>query len=210
LTGWHNVGASLEFGLDLLDYTALDDEALLRLIIHQQTEALGVLYDRYSRLVFSLALHMMGDAAAAEEITQDVFYRIWEKAHTYRADQARVSTWITSITRYRSIDLLRRRGTRPDHTSLAWDDLPMNLTPVAEGDPEDLTELSLLQKRVRAAIATLPAEQKEVLALAYFKGLTHSEIAVLLGDPLGTVKTRIRAGMQKLKEMLKDDFPYEE
>jgi RNA polymerase sigma-70 factor (ECF subfamily) len=152
----------------------------------------------------------MGDAAAAEEITQDVFYRIWEKAHTYRADQARVSTWITSITRYRSIDLLRRRGTRPDHTSLAWDDLPMNLTPVAEGDPEDLTELSLLQKRVRAAIATLPAEQKEVLALAYFKGLTHSEIAVLLGDPLGTVKTRIRAGMQKLKEMLKDDFPYEE
>jgi RNA polymerase sigma-70 factor (ECF subfamily) len=196
--------------LDLLDYTVLDDEALLRLIIHQQTEALGVLYDRYSRLVFSLALQMMGDAAAAEEITQDVFFRIWEKAHTYRADQARVSTWITSITRYRSIDLLRRRGTRPDHASLAWDDLPMNLTPVAEGDPEGMTELSLLQKRVRDAIATLPAEQKKVLALAYFKGLTHSEIAALLGDPLGTVKTRIRAGMQKLKDMLKDDFPFEE
>jgi RNA polymerase sigma-70 factor, ECF subfamily len=195
--------------LDFLDYTTLDDEALLRLIIHQQTEALGVLYDRYSRLVFSLAFQMMGDAAAAEEITQDVFFRIWEKAHTYRADQARVSTWITSITRYRSIDLLRRRGTRPDHDSLAWDDLPMNLTPVAEGNPEDMTELSLLQKRVHAAIATLPVEQKEVLALAYFKGLTHSEIAALLGDPLGTVKTRIRAGMKKLKDMLKDDFPFE-
>jgi RNA polymerase sigma-70 factor (ECF subfamily) len=86
----------------------------------------------------------------------------------------------------------------------------MNLTPVAEGDPEGMTELSLLQKRVRDAIATLPAEQKKVLALAYFKGLTHSEIAALLGDPLGTVKTRIRAGMQKLKDMLKDDFPFEE
>jgi RNA polymerase sigma-70 factor (ECF subfamily) len=196
--------------LNFLDYTALDDEALLRLIIHQQTEALSVLYDRYSRLVYSLAFQMMGDAAAAEEITQDVFFRIWEKAQTYRADQARVSTWITSITRYRSIDLLRRRGTRPDHTSLAWDDLPLNATPVAEADPEDMTELSLLQERVRDAIATLPAEQKKVLALAYFKGLTHSEIAALLGDPLGTVKTRIRAGMQKLKDILKDEFPFSE
>jgi RNA polymerase sigma-70 factor, ECF subfamily len=191
-----------------MDYSALDDEALLRLIIHQQTDALAALYDRYSRLVYSLAFQMMGDAAAAEEITQDVFFRIWEKAHTYRADQARVSTWITSITRYRSIDLLRRRGTRPDHTSLAWDDLPLNAMPVAEGDPEDLTELSLLQKRVRAAIATLPAEQKKTLALAYFKGLTHSEIAEVLGDPLGTVKTRIRAGMRKLKDILKDEFPF--
>jgi RNA polymerase sigma-70 factor (ECF subfamily) len=150
----------------------------------------------------------MGDVAAAEEVTQDVFFRIWEKAHTYRAEQARVSTWITSITRYRSIDLLRRRGTRPDHTSLAWDDLPLNVMPVTEGDPEDMTELSLLQKRVRDAIATLPAEQKKVLALAYLKGLTHSEIAELLGDPLGTVKTRIRAGMLKLKDLLKDEFPF--
>jgi RNA polymerase sigma-70 factor (ECF subfamily) len=191
-----------------MDYTALDDDALLRLIIQQQTDALSELYDRYSRLVYSLAFQMMGDVAAAEEVTQDVFFRIWEKAHTYRAEQARVSTWITSITRYRSIDLLRRRGTRPDHTSLAWDDLPLNVMPVAEGDPEDMTELSLLQKRVRDAIATLPAEQKKVLALAYLKGLTHSEIAELLGDPLGTVKTRIRAGMLKLKDLLKDEFPF--
>jgi RNA polymerase sigma-70 factor (ECF subfamily) len=191
-----------------MDYTTLDDEALLRLIIHQQSDALSALYDRYGRLVFSLAFQLMGDVAAAEEITQDVFLRIWEKAHTYRADQARVSTWITSITRYRSIDLLRRRGTRPDHSSLAWDDLPLNATPVAEGDPEDLTELSMLQKRVQDAIAALPTEQRKVLALAYFKGLTHSEIAELLGDPLGTVKTRIRAGMQKLKDLLKDEFPF--
>jgi RNA polymerase sigma-70 factor, ECF subfamily len=191
-----------------MDYTALDDEALLRLIIRQQTDALSVLYDRYGRLVYSLAFQMMGDVAAAEEVTQDVFFRIWEKAHTYRADQARVSTWITSITRYRSIDLLRRRGTRPDHTSLAWDDLPLNVTPVAAGDPENMTELSLLQKRVRDAIATLPAEQKKALALAYFKGLTHREIAELLGNPLGTVKTRIRAGMQKLKDLLKDEYPF--
>ena len=189
-----------------MDYSALDDEGLLRLISHQQTDALSALYDRYGRLVFSLALQMMGEVAVAEEITQDVFLRVWEKAHTYRADQARVSTWITSITRYRSIDLLRRRKSRPDHTSLAWDDLPLNATPVTGEGPEDMTELSMLQKRVRIAIATLPDEQKKVLALAYFKGLTHSEIAEILGDPLGTVKTRIRAGMQKLKDLLKDDF----
>jgi len=190
-----------------LDYTTLDDEALLQLITHQQTDALSALYDRYGRLVFSLALQMMGEVSVAEEITQDVFLRVWEKAHTYRTDQARVSTWITSITRYRSIDLLRRRKSRPDHASLAWDDLPLNATPVAEGDPEDMTELSMLQKRVRAAIAMLPSEQKKVLALAYFKGLTHSEIAELLGHPLGTVKTRIRAGMQKLRDILRDEFP---
>ncbi len=189
-----------------MDYSTLDDEALLRLISHQQTEALSALYDRYGRLVFSLALQMMGEVTVAEEITQDVFLRVWEKAHTYRADQARVSTWITSITRYRSIDLLRRRSSRPDHASLAWDDLPLNATPVAGEGPEDMTELSMLQKRVRTAIATLPDEQKKALALAYFKGLTHSEIAELLGDPLGTVKTRIRAGMQKLRDLLKDDF----
>ncbi|MEJ2601647.1 MAG: sigma-70 family RNA polymerase sigma factor [Anaerolineales bacterium] len=190
-----------------MDYTTFDDEALLRLISHQQTDALSALYDRYGRLVFSLALQMMGEVAVAEEITQDVFLRVWEKAHTYRSDQARVSTWITSITRYRSIDLLRRRKSRPDHTSLAWDDLPLNAIPVAEGDPEDMTELSMRRKRVRAAIAMLPTEQKKVLALAYFKGLTHSEIAELLGNPLGTVKTRIRAGMQKLRDILKDEFP---
>jgi DNA-directed RNA polymerase specialized sigma24 family protein len=101
----------------IVDYSSLDDEALIGLLLQANTEALGVLYDRYSRLVFSLALHTVGDPATAEEITQDVFFRIWEKASTYRPEQAKVSTWLTSITRYRSIDILRQRGVRPEQNS---------------------------------------------------------------------------------------------
>ena len=113
-----------------LDYTTLDDGTLLRLIAHHRQEALGELYDRYSRLVFSLALNVVGEHQTAEESTQDVFYRVWTRAETYRSEQAKVSTWLTSITRYRAIDVLRRRNVRPDHSSLAWADVPLNSMPV--------------------------------------------------------------------------------
>jgi len=101
-----------------VDFSSLEDENLIEHIIGGQTEALGVLYDRYSRMVFSLALHITGDAAKAEEITLDVFTRIWEKASTYRADRAKVNTWITSLARYRAIDVLRREKARPEGHSV--------------------------------------------------------------------------------------------
>lgn len=188
-----------------MDFPALDDEALIRLIAHSKTEALSALYDRYSRLVFSLALHVVGDQATAEEITQDVFFRIWEKASTYRAEQARVSTWLTSITRYRAIDVLRQRGVRPEQNNVDWAEDTLSMLPSEADNPEDATELSLEQKRVRSAMAVLPEDQRQALALAYFQGMTHTEIAEALGLPLGTVKTRIRLAMQKLREMLYDD-----
>lgn len=188
-----------------MDYKSLDDESLMRLIVHANSQALSELYDRYGRLVFSLAYHSVGDPAAAEEITQDVFIRVWEKAATYRSEQAKVSTWLTSIARYRSIDILRRRGVRPEQNSVSWEEVSLNSMPAAEEDPEQITEKNLQERRVRKAIASLPPEQRQVLALAYFKGLTHMEIAELLGDPLGTVKTRIRLGMQKLRETLLDE-----
>ena len=187
-----------------MDYSILDDEALIRLIMVSKTEALSALYDRYSRLVFSMALHTVGDPATAEEITQDVFVRVWEKAGTYRSEQAKVSTWLTSITRYRAIDMLRHRGSRPERNSIGWDDLTLGAEPSVEG-PEGAAEQSLDNQRVRAAVATLPLEQQRALTLAYFHGLSHSQIAEQLGEPLGTVKTRIRLGMQKLREVLQDD-----
>lgn len=187
-----------------MDYSTLDDVVLIRLIVSARTEALEALYDRYSRLVFSMALHAVGDAATAEEITQDVFVRVWEKASTYRADQAKVSTWLTSITRYRSIDILRHRNSRPEKNSIGWDELMLNAEPSAEG-PEGDAELSLDRIRVRSAISSLPPEQQRVLNLAYFLGMSHSQIAEQLKEPLGTVKTRIRLAMQKLREVLQDD-----
>jgi RNA polymerase sigma-70 factor (ECF subfamily) len=187
-----------------LDYSTLDDETLLQLIVQARAEALGELYDRYGRLVFSLALNSVGNPAAAEEITQDVFLRVWQHAWQYRAGRAKVSTWLTSITRHRAIDQLRRRGSRPEQHSVAWAEVVPDAEPTING-PEQAAALAMERERVRAAIARLSEEQKQVLALAYFQGLTHSQIAEALVLPLGTVKTRIRLGMQKLREMLKAD-----
>lgn len=193
-----------------MDLLTLDDEALIRLIAHSKTEALSVLYDRYGRLVFSLAIHIVGDQATAEEITQDVFFRIWEKASTYRVEQAKVSTWLTSITRYRAIDILRQRGVRPEQNSVDWAEDTLSMLPAGADDPEDATELSMEQKRIQKALANLPEDQRQAVALAYFQGMTHTEIAETLKVPLGTVKTRIRLAIQKLREMLRDDRSVEQ
>lgn len=189
-----------------MDYSSLNDETLIRLIVHQRAEALSALYDRYSRLVYSLALNSVGDQATAEEITQDVFFRVWEKAGTYRLEQAKVSTWLTSITRYRAIDILRRRGSRPEQAWSGWDESFIHQQPSHEDGPEEIAELALDQQRVRLAIATLPADQQKALALAYFQGLTHAEISARLGEPLGTIKTRIRLAMQKLRKVLQQEM----
>jgi RNA polymerase sigma-70 factor (ECF subfamily) len=186
------------------DYSTLDDELLIRLIVQARAEALSELHDRYCRLVFSLALNSVGDSATAEEITQDVFLRVWQQARQYRADRGQVSTWLTGITRHRAIDQLRRRGSRPEQHSMSWAELAPGAEPSING-PEQVSALAVERARVRAAIAQLSEEQKRVLALAYFQGLTQSQIAKALSLPLGTVKTRIRLGMQKLREILQEN-----
>lgn len=190
-----------------VDYSILDDKRLITAIGLGQAEALDELYQRYHRLVFSLAINIISDRATAEEITLDVFTRVWEKAETYRPDQARVSTWLTSITRYRAIDLRRRRDVRPDHRSVSWAEVSADIPSNAVDNPEELTELAIRRQAVQAALAQLPPEQKEVLALAYFKGYTHSQIAEVLNQPLGTVKTRVRLAMQKLRQSLPEQQP---
>jgi RNA polymerase sigma factor (sigma-70 family) len=187
-----------------MDYRKLDDVTLIRLIARAEADALSELYDRYSHLVFSLARHAVGDEATAEEITLDVFTRVWEKARTYQVEQAKVSTWLTSITRYRAIDELRRRSVRPERHAVEWSELPAGDEPSTDG-PEPVAELSMQRERVRAAIARLPLDQRQVLALAFFQGYTHQEISKTLNQPLGTVKTRIRTAMQKLRHMLEDE-----
>ena len=184
-----------------MDYTQFDDETLIRLVAHEQAEALGTLYDRYGRLVFGLALNAVGNPSTAEEVTQDVFLRIWQKADTYRAEQSKVSTWLTSIARNRAIDVLRQQRVRPEQRAVEWAEVPAAAVPQAQG-PEEEVALALEQQRVRSAVAQLPEEQRQVLALAYFRGYSHSRIAELLGQPLGTVKTRIRLGMGRLRQML--------
>jgi RNA polymerase sigma-70 factor, ECF subfamily len=189
-----------------MDYSTQDDVSLIHSMAQGQTGALSELYDRYNRLVFGLALAVVGDRAIAGEITLDVFTRIWQRAGTYRAGRARVTTWMTAITRHHAIDVLRRQNARPEANSVRWEDLAVEAQSTGR-DLEAGVELALQQKRVRAAVAQLPPDQRQALALAFFKGYTHLQIAKVLQQPLGTVKTRIRLGMQKLRQLLREEQP---
>jgi RNA polymerase sigma-70 factor (ECF subfamily) len=179
----------------------LSDEILMQRIAARHPEALGVLYDRYSRLVFSLALNAVGERSTAEEITQEVFLQVWKKAGTYRPERSKVVTWMSSIARYRSIDAWRRQSARPVIQADFWAEAGALTDPL---DVELSVELRLRARQVRRAMAGLPPEQRQALALAFFQGYTHKEIAEALNTPLGTVKTRIRLAMQKMRKLLEE------
>jgi RNA polymerase sigma-70 factor, ECF subfamily len=196
------------------NYSSLDDESLLAIMAVGHgpqaknpvlSEAVSTLYDRYGRLVFSIAIQVVGDTETAEEITQDVFVKAWEGAHSYRSDIAKVSSWLISITRHRAIDELRRRGIRPEKDQVNWaNDAEIEgveTIPTSEG-PEDLVESTLERYKILNMVGLLPSDQRQVLGLAFFNGLSHSQIANLLGEPLGTVKSRIRLAMEKLRDMM--------
>jgi RNA polymerase sigma-70 factor (ECF subfamily) len=182
----------------------LDDETLMARIAQGNEVALSELYDRYSRLVNSIAYHLLGRRDLAEDVTLDSFVRIWEKAHTYNPERGRVSTWLTRVARHRAIDVLRREAARPERESVGWQELSSD-PPVEARGPEALAHLNIEQQRVRRAVAALPEEQRDALALAYFQGLTHREIAETLEAPLGTIKGRIRAAMTKLRYELSQE-----
>jgi RNA polymerase sigma-70 factor (ECF subfamily) len=183
-----------------LDLSGLDDAALIVLIARSNSGALSLLYDRYGRMVFSVAYHVVGDSETAEEITQDVFVRVWEGAVSYRPELAKVSSWMISITRYRAIDELRRRSVRPEKNQVPWLEETEDGIPLMDG-AESVAETNLQLHSVRNAIAALPSDQRKVLSMAFFNGYSHSEISERLGEPLGTVKSRIRLAMQKLRQV---------
>jgi RNA polymerase sigma-70 factor (ECF subfamily) len=187
-----------------MDYTHFTDETLLLLIARSQEPALGELYDRYGRLVYSVAMNSLSDPDRAEEVTQDVFVRVWEKARTYNSEQGKVVSWLTSIARHRSIDLYRKFKSRREDLQVNWEESEMVDLPDGQ-NVEWEVDLVQRQKRIRWAVRQLPGEQKQALGMAFFQGMSHTEIATALGEPLGTVKTRIRLGMQKLRTLLADE-----
>ncbi len=181
------------------------DEELLHQIARAQASALSSLYDRYGRLVYSLALRIVGNASSAEEITQDVFVQVWNNAASYQPELSKITTWLTSITRYRAIDQLRRRSARPDGYMVNEPLEDLMLSAGNEAVPEIQVENRAEQQRLQQALTELPEEQRAVLVLAYFKGLSQPEMATYLGQPLGTVKTRVRLGLQKLRRVLESE-----
>ena len=178
----------------------LDDFALIQKTAQGDETALSALYDRYSRLVYSVAYGVVQDREIAEEVTLDIFTAVWEKANTYDPQLAKVSTWLTRMARNRGIDRLRREKARPHQHAVGWAELTSE--PLAnQPQPEAAVQLHW-ERRVRTALASLPPAQQEVLSLAYFQGYSHSEIAEALNQPLGTVKGRIRSAMQTLRGLL--------
>jgi len=181
------------------DYSALDDEALVRLLVLQDVRALETLYQRYSRPIFSLALKILGDREVVEEVVQEVFLRLWTRAQGYNAERGKLLSWLLTITHHRAIDELRRRRTQPETDGLQ-EQLAAAEQP--EGDPS--ASLAQVEEReaVQRALAQLPPAQRKPIEMAYYGGMTQVEIALALHEPLGTVKTRMRLGMQKLRGLL--------
>ena len=180
----------------------LSDVDLIDQASQGDPSALEVLYDRYSRVVFSFALRIVNDAQIAEEVLQEVFFRAWQQGGSFRASKGTFLTWLLSITHNMAIDEVRKRKRRPQRSDS--DDPDVVLAAVADTGPsvEDEVWSRALRERIARALDTLPAAQREAIELAYFRGMTHREIADTLDEPLGTIKTRMRLGMQKLREQL--------
>ncbi|MCA1829201.1 MAG: sigma-70 family RNA polymerase sigma factor [Myxococcales bacterium] len=176
----------------------LGAEELIALIARGEPGALRSLYDAVGGRAMSIALRLLGSAADAEEVVQDTFVEIWRRASEYRAERGAPAAWVAAMTRSRAIDRLRERG-RADQALRA-----IALEPPRNPDPPPSESAARREERARigAALAALPPEQRRTLELAYFEGLTQSEIARATGEALGTVKTRIRLGMEKLADSL--------
>jgi RNA polymerase sigma-70 factor, ECF subfamily len=186
-----------------MDYTGFNDETLVELMVQAKPEALAELYDRYGRLVYRLALAMLNETRSAEDVTQEAFLRAWQHAASYRSEQGKVSTWLTAIARNRAIDILRRRRSRNENGLVSIEEMPSFALPDAQNVEREVDRLNR-QQLVRNAIAQLPVEQRITLALAYFGGLTQEQISERLGVPVGTVKTRARLALQKLRRSLSE------
>ncbi|MFN7927646.1 MAG: sigma-70 family RNA polymerase sigma factor [Blastocatellia bacterium] len=161
--------------------------------------ALAQFYDLTNRLAFGLILRILGDRSTAEEVLLDVYTQVWRQAGNYSRERGTPLAWLMTIARTRALDRLRsgrQEMQRKESLDAAADARSL------AADPEETTASNEHQRLVRRALAALPAEQRQIIELAYFSGLSHSEIAAHLGQPLGTVKTRTRLGMIKLKELL--------
>ncbi len=180
-----------------------EDGQLLQAVGRGDEDALLALHRRYVNLVYTMAWRVLQDVGLAEEVTQDIFLKLWHKGHQYDPARGRFSSWLLGVTRFAAIDRLRREGRQPQRAELA----------VREEDESAALERLLPTdhaawergQHLRLLLAQLPAEQRQIIELAYFGGMTHAELAEHLGLPLGTVKGRLRLGLEKLRSLWLDE-----
>lgn len=184
-----------------MNLTTLSDEELLQLITRRDGDAFETLYDRHAPLVYNVILRIVGDVRLAEEVVQECFWQVWQKASDFRGTGAGAA-WLYRIARNRGLDRLRQQQTRPQTLELAAAE---NATVSRYGyapSVELTVEQRWQQQQVRQSLASIPEEQRLILELAYFEGMTQSEIADYLALPLGTIKSRLRLGVEKLERLL--------
>jgi RNA polymerase sigma-70 factor (ECF subfamily) len=176
----------------------LSDEALLALVARSDDDALAALYDRFGRVAYGLALRIVRDPALAQDALQEAFLTAWRTAPSYDPRRAKAGTWLLTLVHRRAVDVVRREERRRG--------VPLEEAPVPAGEATD-EEAWVRERRraVQAALGGLPADQREAIELAYYAGLSQSEIAERLGVPLGTVKSRMFAGLAKLRDLLGEE-----
>ncbi|MBC8161678.1 MAG: sigma-70 family RNA polymerase sigma factor [Roseiflexaceae bacterium] len=180
----------------------LQDEALISAVASGDTAALSALYDRYARAVFGIARRMLDSEQTAEEVVQDTFLRVWHRSEQFQAARGGVPQWLLGIAHHLCIDELRRRKSRA--VMVLNSDEPQLFEAMQQGGHSVDEEVWLRERRqlIRSALSEIPAEQRRVIELAYLSGLTQSEIASHTGEALGTIKTRVRLGLRKLRDIL--------
>jgi RNA polymerase sigma factor (sigma-70 family) len=177
------------------DLAHLSDEALVALAARADDGALAELYDRFGHVAYGLALRVVRDPALAEDAVQEAFLTIWRSAARFVPERAKASTWILTLVHRRAVDVVRREQPRRAE--------PIEVAPQASANAtEDEAWLRLRRARVQDALRQLPDQQREALELAYYGGFTQSELADRLGEPLGTIKSRMFAGLARLRELL--------
>ena len=178
------------------DLARMSDEALLSLVASSDEDALAELYDRFGRIAYGLALRILRDPALAQDAVQEAFLGVWRNADRFLAERAKASTWILTLVHRRAVDLVRREDIRRGE--------PLERAP-EPADPrtaEDEASLGFQRRLVQEALSQLSPEQREALELGYYGGLTQSELAERLGQPLGTIKSRMFTGLSRLRDLL--------
>jgi RNA polymerase sigma-70 factor (ECF subfamily) len=171
----------------------MNDGALVAAIRNGNQEAMAELYDRYSSVVYAVALRVLGDTSAAEDILQEIFMQLWRKPGAFDASRGNLAPWLAVITRNRAVDVLRKR--RPQSE---LEDTTLTVDPDFAGE----ADRGLIVEKVRSALQAMSSQQRSALEMAYFEGYSHSEISAKTGEPLGTIKTRIRSGLMQLRKLV--------
>ena len=186
----------------------MDNALLLQRVVQQDSQALEMLYDRYSRLVYSLVYRVVREPATAEELVQEVFLQVWRNAASFQPERGTLEAWLVTITRNRALDSLRAKASKQRKLEQESDD---SMTDAAQFSdlaaapalsPEERIDQQTRARVVRSQISSLPAKHRLAIEMAYFQGLSQSEIAESLGEPLGTVKTWMRGALARLREGL--------